>query len=242
MGKIPDEIKEAETNSKASCISDFRAALTNGCEWPETLLKAVSEWTVPNETFKGRDYNYFIEGEAFNWLLLAERLCYDNSDLIPQKELEELLFTGNFPKRFDVGRFKELIGVEKYRGYLNYFYGVTVEEALQLAVEEEVRKRQISNGIRYEDDLTDKIYLRIYRKPMLQLLNCFMGEKKYDQTGIIRLSQFTEFKYWLFKYRIRNSDKAKIASDTSKGLAKLRLIRSSNRMPESHVLLIQHHS
>ncbi len=242
MNKTSDEISEVESDLKTSPISSFRTALIDGCEWPEALLRAVAEWTVPNETFQERDYNYFIEGEAFNWLLLAERLCNGIGNLIPHEELEDLLFTGNFPKRFDVGRFKELIGVEKYRGYLNYFYGVTVEEALQLAVEEEVRKRQISNGIRYEDDLTDQIYSRIYRKSMDQLLNCFREEKRYHQSSFIHLSQFIEFKYWLFKYRMKTSDKAKIASDTSKGLAKLRQILSSNRMPESHLLLIENHS
>ena len=30
--------------------------------------------------------------------------------------------------------------------------------------------------------------------------------------------QHREFTYWLFKFRVRNSDKAKVASDTTKGL------------------------
>jgi hypothetical protein len=32
------------------------------------------------------------------------------------------------------------------------------------------------------------------------------------------VTQLKEFTYWLFKYRLKTSDKAKIASDTKKGL------------------------
>ena len=70
---------------------------------------------------------------------------------------------GACPSRFDEDRFRELLGGEKYRGHLNYFYGVTVEEALQVAVETEIVKRLVSNGYTDTADVSDEALLRIYR-------------------------------------------------------------------------------
>jgi hypothetical protein len=36
------------------------------------------------------------------------------------------------------------------------------------------------------------------------------------------LTELKEFTYWLFKYRLRQSDKAKVASDTKKALGQLK--------------------
>ena len=38
--------------------------------------------------------------------------------------------------------------------------------------------------------------------------------------------QHREFTYWLFKFRVKNSDKAKVASDTTKGLNYLERINN----------------
>ena len=37
----------------------------------------------------------------------------------------------------------------------------------------------------------------------------------------MKLVELKEFTYWLFKYRLNNSDKARIASDTKKALREL---------------------
>ena len=61
-------------------------------------------------------------------------------------EREDLLFKGKLPSAVSPVQFRELIGANKYKAYLNYWYGVIVEEALQLAVEEEIRKSYGSKG------------------------------------------------------------------------------------------------
>ena len=48
------------------------------------------------------------------------------------------------------------------------------------------------------------------------------------------MAESREFNYWLFKYRVKNCDKARIASDTRKGLDQLermRGVRTANSAP-----------
>ena len=208
-------------------IAHLMGALERGVDWPTAILQTMSIWRTATETIGDRHNNYFIGGEAFDWLLMAERLFDAAGDLIPDDERETLLFTGRFPESFDSERFKELLGAQKHSGYLNYYYGVVVEEALQLAVEREVHKRAVSNGNQYQGDFTDEAFFRIYRRGHTELLQGFCTEMGYINTGTISLSQGKEFLYWLFKYRMRVSDKAKIASDTRKGIAQLRELASA---------------
>ena len=44
------------------------------------------------------------------------------------------------------------------------------------------------------------------------------------------MEQSTEFNYWLFKYRMKTSDKAKVASDTRKGLKQLHEMMASGKV------------
>ena len=221
MGDCSQNGRTADSPTRTEVIGHLRKALEDGRDWPTALLEAMALWTFPQEIYKERTYNYFIAGEAFDWLLLAECLCRAVGNLLPQDEQEELLFTGRFPPSFNPSGFKDLLGVDKYRGHLNYFYGVTVEEALQLAVELEVQKRHASNGVQYKDDYTDEAFARLYRKPRDQLLKTFRGDKGLPESDRLSLADSREFTYWLFKYRLKNSDKAKIASDTRKGLRQL---------------------
>ena len=96
-----------------------------------------------------------------------------------------------------------------------------MEEALQLAVEREVHKRAVSNGNQYQDDFSEEAFFRIYRRTRTELLQIFRDETGYDDEGLT-LTQCKEFLYWLFKYRMYISDKAKVASDTRKGIAQLK--------------------
>ena len=117
-------------------------------------MEATGLWTLPRETREGREYNYFIGGEAFDWQLLAERLCEAIDGMIPEEEKEALLFEGRFPRRLRRDAVQGPAGVDKYRGYLNYFYGVIVEEACRWLRRREVHKRQLSNGNQYQGDFS----------------------------------------------------------------------------------------
>jgi hypothetical protein len=206
--------------SNIEVIRHLEQAIISGKHWYLALLEAIGLWTESEETYNGRHYRYLIDGEAFDWLLLAERLCEAVDDLVPEDEKLALLFHGNPPIRLTKNRFKELIGGAKYRQYLNYFYGVTVEEALNLAVEAEVRKEWRASGYN-EHNLANEAYQRIYGATKATLLKRFRREKGYPKLKSITLTELKEFTYWLFKYRLKNCDKARVASDTKKALEQL---------------------
>ena len=94
-----------------------------------------------------------------------------------------------------------------------------MEEALVLAVQEEVRKERRTLGYNNEHNLANEVYQRIYGATRTTLLKRFRREKGYPQLKSISLTELKEFTYWLFKYRLKNCDKARVASDTKKALA-----------------------
>jgi len=211
--------------SGAEPIRYLEQAITGGKHWYIALLEAIGLWTVAEEVHNGRRYCYLIDGEAFDWLLLAERLCQEVDGLLPDGEKAALLFHGQPPLDLTIDRFKELIGGGKYHQYLNYFYGITVEEALILAVQEEVRKERRTLGYSSNNDhgVINEVYRRIYGATKPVLLRRFRREKGYPHLKSISLAELKEFTYWLFKYRLKQCDKARIASDTKKALQQLNL-------------------
>ena len=78
---------DAPTASQAA-IDHLRDALEAGLDWPEPLLQAMSIWTLPGESYRGRVNTYLIAGEAFDWLLLAERLIDAAKKHVPEPEKE----------------------------------------------------------------------------------------------------------------------------------------------------------
>ena len=140
------------------------------------------------------------------------------------------LFYGEPPINLPADEFKELIGGAKYQQYLNFFYGITVEEALVLTVEAEIRKERRSSGYYRERDTTNEAYRRIYGTTKTVLLRRFRREKGYPQLKSISLNELKEFTYWLFKHRLKMCDKAKVASDTKKALDWLNARGSTNRL------------
>jgi hypothetical protein len=204
-------------------IHHFKAGIISGRPWFEVLLETMALWTDETETFNGQVYHYLIEGEAFDWLLLAQRL-FDTipPGLIPEKEKNALLFGGKPPSPIAAEEFKNLIGAVKYSKYLNFFYGVTVEEAIFQEVREEVRKERRANAWPRKLGEDAEAFAKIYDESMSQMLKQFRQEKHYHQSAASNLTQIKEFTYWCFKYRVKISEKARVASDTNKGLEWLR--------------------
>ncbi len=207
----------------AEAIRHLEQAIASGKHWYIALLEAIGLCDTAEETCHGRTYCYLIAGEAFDWLLLAERLCQAVNILLPDDEKIALLFYGEPPLNLPTEKFKELIGRVKYHQHLNYFYGITVEEALILAVQEEVRKERWVAGYFKEHDNTNEAYRRIYGATKAILIRHFRQDKGYPQLKSISLTELKEFTYWLFKYRLKQCDKARVASDTKKALEQLRL-------------------
>ncbi len=205
----------------AEAIRHLEQAILSGKHWYIALLEAIGLWTDGEESYNGRHYRYLIDGEAFDWLLLAERLCQAVDSLLPEEGKIALLFHAKPPVRLTTERFKKLIGSGKYHQYLNYFYGVTVEEALIQAVQEEVRKERRTLGYNNEHNLVNEVYQRIYGATKTILLKRFRREKGYPRLKSTSLAELKEFTYWLFKYRLKQCDKARVASDTKKALEQL---------------------
>ena len=203
-------------------ITHLKQQIASGKNWYIALLEAIALWSSAEETYKGRRYRYLIDGEAFDWLLLAERLCREVERLIPEEEKDALIFHGQPPVEMDAKEFKNLIGGGKYQQHLNYFYGVTVEEALIQVVQEEIRKEKRISGYASEENLANEAYRRIYGSTKAILLKRFRRQKRYPQLKSTSLAELKEFSYWLFKYRLQHCDKARVASDTKKALEQLK--------------------
>jgi hypothetical protein len=215
------ESSQLTRTGDAEAIRHLKQAITSGKHWYIALLEAIGLWADGEESYNGRHYRYLIDGEAFDWLLLAERLCQAVDGWLPEEERIALLFHGEPPIRITTERFKKLIGSGKYHQYLNYFYGVTVEDALVQAVLEEVRKERRTSGYNNEPNLLNEVYRRIYGATKAILLKRFRREKGYPQLKSTSLAELKEFNYWLFKYRLKQCDKARVASDTKKALEQL---------------------
>ncbi|MFC1927165.1 hypothetical protein ACFLW7_01105 [Chloroflexota bacterium] len=202
-------------------IQRLRNGIAEGRNWYVSLLEAIGLWSSPEEDYEERHYQYLIDNEAFDWLVLTERLCQELDGLIPEKDRADLLFFGIPPIELSKDQFKNLIGPSKYRAHLNYFYGILVEKFLLLSVTEEIRKKKTVLGLNNDNGVVDEAYKRIYGATQSALLKQFRKERHYPQLRSIRLSEHKEFTYWLFKYRMKTRDKSLVASDTKKGLIKL---------------------
>ena len=209
---------QATSAGDAEAIKHLEQAITGGKHWYIALLEAIGLWTSAEETHNGTTYRYLVAGEAFDWLLLAERLCQTVAVLLPVEEKDALLFNDKPPLSLSPKEVEGLIGSSKYRQYLSYFYGVVVEQALLQAVQDEVHKERWLMGRRNEQETANEAYRRIYSATKAVLLKSFRREKEYPQRRSITLPELKEFTYWLFKYRLRQCEKARVASDTRKGL------------------------
>ena len=55
-------------------IDFLHETVAAGEHWYLAVLKTMARWPQAEEVVDGRRYHYLIGGEAFDWLLLAERL------------------------------------------------------------------------------------------------------------------------------------------------------------------------
>jgi len=197
-------------------------ALAEGKHWYIAMLEAIALWDSIEETVDGENLRYLICGEAFNLRLLVERMLESADGLIPPEEKSAFLRSFEPPIQISHQECKDLIGEVKYKTHLNYFYGITVEGALISAVRNEVSKEIMLYPCCQDPREFEGAYKRIYGKDKESLLEKFSisnGNALYANGDIDE--HMPEFIYWLFKYRLNNSDKARIASDTKKGLENL---------------------
>ena len=209
-----------EVSEDSEAVRHLKEAIAQGKHWYIALLEAIGLWDKTEETYNGWHYRYLIANEAFDWLLLAERLLQEVDHLVLEEEIIDLIFCGKAPIQISSEEFWQFIGEAKYNAHLNYFYGIIVEEALLLAVEEKVRKEQNVYALD-GNHITELAYEQIYDATMTALLHRFKREKGYPQRKSMELTECREFTYWLFKYRLNNCDRERVASDTKRGLQEL---------------------
>ena len=208
-------------------IAVFRSQLAAGAPWFRTLLEAMGRWIPAEEWHRDRRYKYMVGGEAFDWLLLAERLCQEADGCIPQRDLERLLFHGLLPEPVPEEELRDLLGVSKYRAYLNFHYGVVLEEALQLAAEEYVRKRHLARGFSDSEELVEEAFQHLYTHTRTELLSEFRTEARLGKRQGLNLSDLKEFTYWLHKRRVNYWDPARVAYDTRLAILRLEALRET---------------
>lgn len=209
-------------------VAWFVDALEAGEPWYQALLHVVARWTAPEELVDGDRCRYLIHGEAFDWLLLAQRLITAAGELVPADEAEQLVVFGVSPLRESDEEFEAAIGPAKYRAHLNFQYGVIVEELLLLAVELEIAKagRLSGAGLPAPDV---QAYEVVYGKPLEELkvlYSASTGELVSEQMDQSDMQAFT---YWLSKHRVRTAEPARVASDTKKAMAMMSRLESGRR-------------
>ena len=243
-------------------VAELKRCVSAGeTHWFLVLMQAIRDWPLPEESVGDRTYRYLVGGEAFDWLLLAERLCDEIEGLIPDEEREALLFHGCLPEEVDEHDVERLLGA-KHRAHLNFVYGVRVEEALQLTIADEVHKERFASRMWENGHGDDEVFHRLYDSSRTELLdefrasktkspskksrrsqlgNSLLGQAENGRTNghpaelEISLAELTEFTYWLFRRRVNGSEPARVASDTRKGLAKLQRLESLRRARASSV-------
>ncbi len=224
--EVPNINGSQELRTAQEIIESFVADVRGGENWFLALLNAVAEWSAPSEELNGRAYTYVIAGEAFDWLLLAERLIEAAGDVIPEQEAARLLLEGRAPVHINAEEFRRSIGHGKHAAHLNFLYGVVVEEALQQANIEEVAKAQQNLAAR-ESLIEDEAMSRLYGAPSGDLRKEFRLATGRKRNAPVRSSmdEYKTFTYWLFKRRVAKSDPARLASDTRKGILVLERIK-----------------
>jgi|MDTC01.2.fsa_nt_gb hypothetical protein len=225
---------EAAATDPEELLEQFRIAISDSDEdWQLALIQTMALWPLSSETVDGRDFVYLLAGEAFDWRTLAERILGAPDISIPEEEREELLLDWTLPADLKEEEFRRLIGFAKGAGFLNYFYGVTVEQAILLAVEEEARKQRYARGFAPDDVSGDLAYEILYGATRDELITEFAGEtgnrvrrpSRGPERAAGNLGNVDHFTYWLFQRRFKNADPARIASDTRKGLELLERMR-----------------
>ncbi len=199
-------------------VTLFKRMLRGGDPWYPALLEIVSRWSAAEEEIDRIRYRYLIAGEAFDWLLLAERLIGEAGDDIPAWQVERLLVHGIPPDDSSEDDFARAVGPAKHSAHLNFQYGVTIEQLLLLSSELELQKvGRLAGAGQPEADVA--AYNAVYGVSYLELAAIYSTETGVAFGERVSQSEFQAFTYWCSKYRLRMGEPARVASDTRKALA-----------------------
>ena len=199
-------------------------------DWQISILKKIAQCPLPKTQANSNRSNYLIFGEALDWKLLAENISFKECGKISGK-LQSWLELSDPIGGFNEIQFKRHVGLGKYRAVLSFFYGVTVERALVIDIQENVFKRLIANSKHPNETFCDELYVELYGKTQDELWMDFTIDTGINN-GLNGQDHFliedNIFTYWLFKLRISSSEPEKLASDTRRGLKRLSKIQNSH--------------
>jgi hypothetical protein len=142
------------------------------------------EWPAggsPKREIGTRRVQYLIGGEAFDWLV-SPSACSMRWRTGGQRERDALLWENHWPLDIDDQEFAARLGRAKHSAHLNYLYGVLVEEALQLSVEEEIHKEGRSRAWGTDPRADETMYQRVYGKTRLSSSPVLRGDRGKART------------------------------------------------------------
>ena len=211
--------------------------------WRDHIFNAVTQWSLPREEIADEPHVYFIGGEAFNWRRLAERLAWHITFLLPEEEevaMARWLEDDHMFGGLDESHFRRVLGHEKWRAYLNYFYGVTLERCLALYAGSRIAKAKFGGGQTVSDDMLDESFEALYGGTEQELWIAFASESGMSiESGVARtLAIDDEFTYWLFKRRIGTTYLAHVAHEVHHGLEALAAITEADKR-RKHMLTLE---
>ncbi len=208
-------------------IRQLRQSIKDGENWYNAFLEMASVWNIESETVGATKFQYIIDGEALDLSAIAARALPAISDLIDGEILDKYLTTGDYLGGHTYSEMRSLLGEDNYVRYLNFFYGVTLEEILHQLYKEALHKDHLSTGYTDKVDVTPQIFIQIYNQSRETLFSKFCEEKGYIIADAMNSRAIKEFYYWLFKQRVKNQEPARVASDTKRALDWLEKYRRS---------------
>ena len=156
---------------------------------------------------------YLIDDEALDWLTLTERLVSSIKSYITKEEYNYVSTSGLLPDQEIYNYIKKTIPKKKLSQMRNFYYGIIIENLIYHYIILEYQK----NTIVVEDN-DQRFYEEIYNKPIEVLYEIFYKERKTINKNKLNFHELKLFSYWLFKYRLKHSDKTKMAHETNTAL------------------------
>ena len=104
---------------------------------------------------------------------------------------------------------KKVISKNKLSQMRNFYYGIIIEDLICIQKSQQYLKNSLYAINGYDS------YEEIYGKNINLLFQQFAKNIKFTKQSKINLYTYKEFIYWLFKFRIKYSEKNKVASDTN---------------------------
>ena len=194
-------------------IQELRNEVSQGENWQKSVAKYIGLWNEKEEFYRGYKYIYLIDDEALDWLNLTERLVSSIKSYITKEEYNYVSTSGLLPDQEIYNYIKKTIPKKKLSQMRNFYYGIIIENLIYHYKILEYQK----NTIVVEDN-DQRFYEEIYNKPIEVLYEIFYKERRTINKNKLNFHELKLFSYWLFKYRLKHSDKTKMAHETNTAL------------------------